>query len=379
MRTSDFDFHLPPELIAQEPAARREDARLLTLDRRTGATAHLRVPDLPRLLRAGDLLVVNDTKVLRARLFAQRGTGGRVEVFLLHPAPAEGDRAWEALVRAGGSILEGERLAVTPTAGGGDAGDTGGGGASRDLIRLVKRLGGGHWIVTPERVEESGADGGASARAPTFGDVMLRAGRMPLPPYIRRDRADARDALDAERYQTVFARHDGAVAAPTAGLHLSESILADLAARGVRRASVTLHVGLGTFKPVETELISDHPMHEEPWTIPLETAALIRETKAAGGRVVAVGTTSVRTLEAAAAESPDGLPMAGHGSTRLFILPGFRFRVVDALLTNFHLPRSTLLCLVSAFATRESVLAAYEEAVRERYRFFSYGDAMFLS
>jgi S-adenosylmethionine:tRNA ribosyltransferase-isomerase len=202
---------------------------------------------------------------------------------------------------------------------------------------------------------------------------------MPLPPYIRRERTDARDPLDAERYQTVFAREPGAVAAPTAGLHLTEALLARLEARGVRRAAVTLHVGLGTFQPIATETIEAHAMHEEPYDVPETTAAAIRATRAAGGRVVAVGTTSVRTLESAAAASPDGLPAAGPGATRLFISPGYEFRVVDVLLTNFHLPRSTLLCLVSAFAGRERVLAAYREAVRERYRFFSYGDAMLVA
>lgn len=351
MRTDDFDFHLPPDLIAQEPAPRREDARLLVLPRAAGEPSDDTVASLPDLLSPGDLLVVNDTRVLRARLFARRATGGRVEVFLLHPAPTAAPDAWEALVRAGGALAAGEDLRLLA---GEDEADGG--------VRLLARLDGGHWHVAPL--------GGS------FDDLMARAGRMPLPPYIRRTKTDARDPLDAERYQTVYARHDGAVAAPTAGLHLTPAILARCAARGIGVASVTLHVGLGTFKPVETERIDEHPMHEEPWTVPAETAAALRRTRAAGGRIVAVGTTSVRTLESAALASPDGLPVAGSGATRLFISPGFPFRATDALLTNFHLPRSTLLCLVAAFAGRERVLAAYNRAVAARYRFFSYGDAM---
>jgi len=208
---------------------------------------------------------------------------------------------------------------------------------------------------------------------------MERAGRMPLPPYIRRERVDARDAADNDRYQTVYAREPGAVAAPTAGLHLTDALFERLAERGVRRAAVTLHVGLGTFKPIATETIAGHVMHEEAYDVPAATAAVVRETRAAGGRVVAVGTTSVRALESAAAGTPDDLPAPGPGRTSIFISPGYRFRAVDALLTNFHLPRSTLLCLVSAFAGRDAVLAAYREAVARRYRFFSYGDAMLLS
>lgn len=356
MRTDDFDFDLPPDLIAQVPAPRREDARLLALSRTTGAVEHLRVPDLADLLRPGDVLVVNDTQVLRARLPARRATGGRVEVFLLEPRAVRergDDETWEALVRAGGAIQEGELLDVVAD------------GTAVGSVRLVRRLDGGHWIV--------------AAHGATFGALMDRAGRIPLPPYIRREPADPRDALDAERYQTVYAREPGAVAAPTAGLHLTEPMLERLAAGGVRRVHVTLHVGLGTFRPVTTETIEAHVLHEEPYVIPAATAAAIRDARAGGGRVVAVGTTSVRALETSAAASPDGLPSAGAGRTSIFIAPGHTFRAVDALLTNFHLPRSTLLCLVSAFADRERVLAAYREAVAQRYRFFSYGDAMFLA
>ena len=352
MRTDDFDYDLPPERIAQEPPARREDARLLVLDRDTGAVAHRAITDLPDLLQPGDLLVVNDTRVLPARLFARRATGGRVEFLLLEPV-AEPPGAWTSLLRAGGAIREAEEMPLTD----GES-ETGG------RIRLVRRLGEGRWIV--EGVGES------------LPSLMERAGRMPLPPYIRRERRDVRDPLDRERYQTVFAREPGAVAAPTAGLHLTEALLARLAARGVGLARVTLHVGLGTFRPMETEQVEDHVMHEERYEIPAATVDAIRRTRAAGGRVVAVGTTSVRTLEAAAARSADGVPVAGPGATALFLRPGCEFRVVDALLTNFHLPRSTLLVLVSAFAGRERVLAVYGEAVAQGYRFFSYGDAMLI-
>jgi S-adenosylmethionine:tRNA ribosyltransferase-isomerase len=349
VRTDDFDYGLPDELIAQAPPARREDARLLVLDRASGAVSHRGVVDLPDLLRPGDLLVVNDARVIPARLFAHRSTGGRVEVFLLQPS-ADDRGAWTALVRAGGSIRDGEELNVD----GADA-----------RVRLVRRVAPGTWLV-------AAVDGDLAA-------LMDHAGHMPLPPYIRRERDDPRVSVDRERYQTVFARTPGAVAAPTAGLHLTDAIFARLASRGVGVARVTLHVGLGTFKPMETERVEDHVMHEERYDVPTETADAVRRTRAAGGRIVAAGTTSVRTLEAAAASSADGLPVAGAGATSLFITPGYEFRAVDALLTNFHLPRSTLLVLVSAFAGREHVLAAYREAVAARYRFFSYGDAMLIS
>ena len=346
MRTDDFDYELPPDLIAQEPPPSREDARLLVLPRATGVTSHRGISDLPDLLRPGDLLVVNDTRVIPSRLFARRATGGRAEVFLLAQTDTAG--TWTALVRSGGSLRAGEELEVDGT---------------DDAVRLVERVRPGTWLVR-------GRDSDVVV-------LMERAGRMPLPPYIRREPDDSRDAIDRERYQTIYASSPGAVAAPTAGLHLTGALLARLAARGVTHASVTLHVGLGTFKPIESDTVEAHVMHEERYEVSAETAAAIARTRAGGGRVVAVGTTSVRTLESAA--DTDGVPRAGRGATSLFISPGYRFKAVDALLTNFHLPRSTLIVLVSAFAERERVLAAYREAASCRYRFYSYGDAMLIA
>lgn len=351
MRIEELDYDLPEERIAQEPAAERDRARLLVLRRDGGAVEHRSVRDLPDLLRAGDLLVVNDAAVFPARLDLRRPTGGRFDALLLEPLTGDPLR-WEALVNAHSKLRPGERLAVERAEG--------------VAVVLEERAGGGAWRVRFE--------GTADVRA-----LAENAGRVPLPPYIRRERgADPRDALDRSRYQTVYARDPVAAAAPTAGLHFTPALLEACAARGVGRASVTLAVGPGTFRPVKAERVEDHPMHPERWRIPAETAAAVRAARAAGGRVVAVGTTAVRTLEAAAAASPDGLPREGAGSTDLFILPGYRFRSVDVLLTNFHLPRSTLLALVMAFGGGDAVLAAYREAVRERYRFFSYGDAMLI-
>ncbi len=347
MHIDELDYDLPQELIAQVPADRREDARLLAFDRASGALHHRRVQDLPDLLHPGDLLVANDTRVLPARLYAVRDTGGHVEIFLLEEAAGG---AWRALVRARGSLQSGETLMVQ------DDGP----------VRLLADEGGGQWLV--EGVAES------------LEALMARAGRMPLPPYIRREpTGDERDALDRERYQTVYAARGGAVAAPTAGLHLSTDVLELIASMGAELAHVTLHVGLGTFSPVRAERITDHTMHAERYEISPYTADAIRAAKAEGRRVVCVGTTTVRAVEGAAAISADGLPHAGSGHTEIFITPGYEFRVVDALLTNFHLPRSTLIALVGAFAGLDRLLEAYRVAVQERYRFYSYGDAMFLS
>jgi S-adenosylmethionine:tRNA ribosyltransferase-isomerase len=336
MRRSDFDYSLPAELIAQTPLARRSASRLLLLDGASGGLADLEIAALPQLLAPGDLLVFNDTRVLPARLGARRASGGRVEIFLERPLEGHGAlvqtrasnplRAGEALECAGGSV----RLA----------------GRRDDL-----------WQVE--------LPGPAAA-------FFERWGSVPLPPYITR----APDAQDRERYQSLFARVPGAVAAPTASLHFDAALLDELAARGVERTQLTLHVGAGTFHPVRSEALEEHRMHAEWYDVPAATVSAIAATRAAGGRVVAVGTTVARALEAAAADG--GSVRAGHGETRLFITPGYRFRAIDGLLTNFHLPGSTLLMLVAAFAGREAVLAAYQHAIEQRYRFFSYGDAMLI-
>jgi S-adenosylmethionine:tRNA ribosyltransferase-isomerase len=335
MQLSDFHYELPPELIAQRPTARRGDSRLLHLPAR-GAVDDRRFADVLGLLQPGDLLVFNDTRVLPARLFGVKETGGRVEI-LIERLAAE-DLAW-AHVRAsksprpGGLIRVGGRTLRVE-------------GREDDLFRLR-------------------AEGFA------FADLMQAHGHMPLPPYIQR----ADEALDHERYQTVYAARPGAVAAPTAGLHFDQSMLAALAARGIESARVTLHVGAGTFQPVREQDLDLHRMHSEWLEVDRAAVEAVARTRARGGRVVAVGTTSVRSLETAAAA---GELAPYRGDTRLFIRPGYRFRVVDLLLTNFHLPQSTLLMLVSAFAGHERIMAAYRHAVAQRYRFFSYGDAMLL-
>lgn len=348
MNTADFDFVLPPELIAQQPAPRRDASRLMILNRAAGSIAHGTFLDLPGLLRPGDLLVVNNTRVIPARVFGRKpGTGGRVELFFLEEA-APGE--WDILLRARRRPKPGERIDI-----GGD---------------------GSHAILLAD-----GRDGRARVRlesALPVAEFMERFGTTPLPPYIRRteDTGTARSG-DAERYQTVYARHAGAVAAPTAGLHFTPEMLARIEQLGVRRAEVTLHVGIGTFRSVTAETIEEHVMESERYAIPAPTAALVSETRRNGGRVIAVGSTTVRTLEHAAAET--GEVRAGSGRTGIFIRPPHAFRVVDAIVTNFHLPRSTLLMMMSAFAGREFILRAYAEAVRERYRFFSYGDAMLIT
>ena len=339
MKLSDFDYELPPERIASRPAERRDAARLFVHDVARDATEHARVAELERFLDPGDLLVVNDTRVLPARVHARRASGGAVELFFL--APAGEGRAWRALAHPARRLKPGEELQIER------------GGAR---ARLVARPD-AEWRV--ELFDP--ADPAASVEA-----LLERVGHVPLPPYI--ERAD--DEADRERYQTVFAAVPGAVAAPTAGLHFTPELLARLDARGVRRASVTLHVGAGTFLPVQSEDPREHAMHSERYELTPDTA------RAAGGRVVAVGTTSARVLETCAGEGGELNP--GAGETRLFLLPGAPFRAVDALLTNFHLPRSTLLMLVSAFAGRERILRLYGEAIERGYRFYSYGDAMLL-
>jgi S-adenosylmethionine:tRNA ribosyltransferase-isomerase len=335
MRRSDFSYTLPPELIADRPLPERSASRLLELDGATGQTRHHVFRDLPGLLVPGDLLVVNDTRVLPARLYGTKASGGRVELLL------------ERLTGPNRALVQ-LRASKTPKPGSWI--DVEGDGA------LVVRGRDGPFFVVESPAE------------PIAG-LFERAGHMPLPPYI--ERSD--EAADRERYQTVYAREQGSVAAPTAGLHFDELLFEALAARGIRRTAVTLHVGAGTFQPVRSDDIRQHQMHREWLQVPAATIEAIRATRAAGGRVIAVGTTSCRALETAAAS---GVLTPFVGETQLFLTPGSRFRAIDGLITNFHLPESTLLMLVSAFAGREQVLAAYAEAIRERYRFFSYGDAM---
>ncbi len=356
MRTDLFDYELPRELIAAEPAARRDESRLLVLERATGRVEHRVFRDIAGLLEPASLMVVNDSRVFPARLHGRRmATGGGVEFLLLDRLPrgeGDGDR-WRVMCRPAKKLKPGEEVYFA---------------GKRLTVRVL------HYAAEGERDVEFSV--------PDVMPWLDEIGEVPLPPYIvqrRREsgiRAEDEAALDRERYQTVYARDPGSVAAPTAGLHFTPELLAALEARGIGRTAVTLHVGAGTFKPVEVENVEDHPMHSERFEVSAESAGAVNRARAAGRRIVAVGTTSVRTLESAADES--GRVSAGWRDTRLMIAPGYRFRTVDTLITNFHLPRSTLLMLVSAFAGREAVLAAYAEAVREGYRFFSYGDAMLI-
>ena len=340
MKTSDFDFQLPEELIAQTPLERRDASRLMTLDRATGQTGHHHFYDLPNFLRPGDCLVMNDSRVLPARLIGHRPTGGACEVLLLTD---KGEGRWECLVRPGRKLRPGAQVSF---------------GDGQLTATVAEELEDGKRLV---QFHYQGI----------FLEILEQLGKMPLPPYIK---AELRDN---ERYQTVYSRVMGSAAAPTAGLHFTPELLQQIREMGVRECWVTLHVGLGTFRPVKAEEISDHEMHSEFCVIPRETAEIVNETKRRGGRVICVGTTSCRTVESFAAE--DGTLSERSGWTNIFIYPGYRFKVLDGLITNFHLPQSTLIMLVSALAGREHVLAAYEEAVRERYRFFSFGDAMFIS
>ena len=340
MKKSDFYFDLPAELIAQTPIERRDASRLLVLDKDSGAWEHRHFFDLPKYLRPGDCLILNNSRVLPARLLGQRlPGGGACEVLLLID---RGEKTWECLVRPGKHLRKGARLSF----GGGEL-----------LAEVTSVLDGGNRLV---RFNYEGV----------FLEVLDRLGKMPLPPYIREE------LQDRERYQTVYSKVVGSAAAPTAGLHFTEALLQQVQNMGVKVGYVTLHVGLGTFRPVKEDNITDHMMHSEYCVIPQKTADLINETKRNGGRIICVGTTSCRTLETWAAE--DGTMMANAGWTNIFIYPGYKFKVIDALITNFHLPESTLIMLVSALAGRRNVLNAYKEAVRERYRFFSFGDAMFI-
>ncbi len=345
VRTSEFDYALPEALVAQEPVSPRDASRLLVLPRREGPVRHARFRDLPPLLSAGDLLVFNDSKVIPARLDGNKETGGRCELLLVEPlpaGPAPGAR-WRAMGQASKPIREGQRLDF---------------GALGAVVEGVE--GEGFFAV---RFDREGA---------AFESALARAGHVPLPPYIRR----ADGPLDRERYQTVYARVPGSAAAPTAGLHFTSELLAALEARGVARTAVTLHVGPGTFLPVREEDLSRHRMHEEPYQVPPAAAAAFAACRGRGGRVIAVGTTAVRVLETGFA---GGAIRPGPGRTSLFVLPGYECRAVDGMITNFHLPRSTLLMLVCALAGRERVLAAYRESVERGYRFCSYGDAMLVA
>ena len=337
MKTHDFWYDLPEELIAQTPLQQRDSSRLLALDRVTGRTAHKHFYDIIDYLQPGDCLVMNDSRVLPARLLGHRPTGGAVEVLLLRDL---GDKKWECLCKPGRKMQVGHQVVF-------------GDGELTATVREVKEDG--------NRVVEFHYEG-------IFLEVLERLGKMPLPPYIKAELADQ------ERYQTVYSREVGSAAAPTAGLHFTTELLEKIRQKGIKTAFVTLHVGLGTFRPVKAEEISEHHMHSELCMIGEETARILNETKENGGRVICVGTTSCRTLESLV--NDDGTFEAKSKWTEIFIFPGYTFKAMDGLITNFHLPESTLVMLVSAFAGRENVLRAYEEAVRERYRFFSFGDAM---
>lgn len=339
MKTSDFYFDLPQELIAQTPLERRDTSRLLALDKVTGETRHLHFYNLPELLRAGDCLVVNNSRVLPARLIGMRAGGGACEVLLLID---RGNKIWECLVRPGKKLRSGAKISF------------GQGELTGEVIGEVE---GGNRLI---RFDYQGI----------FLETLERLGKMPLPPYIKEE------LEDRERYQTVYSKVNGSAAAPTAGLHFTQELLEQIQSMGVKICYVTLHVGLGTFRPVKAEELNRHKMHEEYCVIPQETADVVNRTKRDGGRVICVGTTSCRTIESWAGE--DGALRAAAGWTDIFIYPGYRFKVLDGLITNFHLPESTLIMLVSALAGRENVLGAYRQAVERQYRFFSFGDAMFI-
>lgn len=337
MRTSDFNYYLPEELIAQTPLERRDSSRLMMLDRHSGVVTHKHFYDIVDALVPGDCLVMNDSRVLPARLLGHRPTGGAVEVLLLRDL---GDKRWECLCRPGKKMQIGSEVI----------------------------FGSGELLGTVTEVREDGNRVIQFSYEGIFLEVLERLGKMPLPPYIKAE------LHDQERYQTVYSKVVGSAAAPTAGLHFTKELLDKIHEKGVKTAFVTLHVGLGTFRPVKADEITDHHMHSELCMISRETAEILNETKAQGGRIICVGTTSCRTLESLVNE--DGSFSAKSKWTEIFIYPGYQFKAMQGLITNFHLPESTLVMLVSAFAGRENVLHAYDEAVKERYRFFSFGDAM---
>ena len=339
MKTQDFYYDLPEELIAQTPLQQRDSSRLLVLDKKTGDLQHRHFFDIIDFLNPGDCLVLNNSRVLPARLIGHRPTGGAVEVLLLRDL---GDKKWECLCKPGRKMQVGSQVIF----------------GNGELTAAVTDI-----LEDGNRVVEFCYEG-------IFLEVLERLGKMPLPPYIKAELADQ------ERYQTVYSKEVGSAAAPTAGLHFTQELLEKVREKGIKTAFVTLHVGLGTFRPVKAEEITDHHMHSELCMMGEETAQVLNDTRAKGGRIVCVGTTSCRTLESLVKE--DGTFQASSKWTEIFIYPGYKFKAMDALITNFHLPESTLVMLVSAFAGREPVLHAYEEAVKERYRFFSFGDAMFI-
>ena len=341
MKTSDFYYDLPQELIAQDPLEDRSASRLMVLDKKTGKIQHHIFKEIVNYLNPGDCLVINDTKVIPARLYgAKVGTDAKIEVLLLK---RKENNIWETLVKPGKKAKIGTKISF------------GEGLLIGEVVDIVEE---GNRLIqfTSEGI---------------FEEILDKLGQMPLPPYI------THQLKDKNRYQTVYAKHDGSAAAPTAGLHFTPELLEKIRAKGVNIAHVTLHVGLGTFRPVKVEDVTQHHMHSEFYVVEEDQAALINETKKKGGKIISVGTTSLRTLESASTE--DGILKAGSGWTDIFIYPGYRFKIVDRLITNFHLPESTLIMLVSALAGKEHIMAAYEEAVKDKYRFFSFGDAMFIT
>jgi len=348
MKTKDLDYRLPPELIAQHPSLKRQASRLLVLNRAAGTLADRQFSDLPGCLRPGDCLVLNNTKVLPARFYARKLSGAQLEGLFLHEEP---DGQWQVLLKNARKIKSGEQIQLLDRA-----------GNSWQHATAYQSEVEGQWFLRPVKPVEALS-------------ALNAIGLAPLPPYIKRDRTDSEAGEDLQRYQTVYATEPGAVAAPTAGLHFSETMLRQLQDAGIKLAYVTLHVGIGTFRPVQTETLDEHPMHEERYEVGKKTADIINGTVDTGGRIVAVGTTSVRTLESIAV---DRYIRPTQGKTKLFIQPGYKFKIVNAMVTNFHLPKSTLLALVAAFAGLDFMMNAYHHAIEQKYRFYSYGDAMFI-
>lgn len=347
MRTDKLNYQLPAELIAQQPADVRSESKLLVLDRKDASLEDSRFSKIGKYISKGDCLVINDTKVLPARFFARRKTGAKLEGLFLDK---NADGSWLVMLKGAGKVKTGERIFLKDK-------------DSNDFAQaeLIEKKQGGECTLKVESAD--------------YEAVLERIGFTPLPPYIKRNNDATQDQVDRQRYQTVYANRSGAVAAPTAGLHFTDELISELKNKGVNFANVALHVGAGTFKPVESETLEEHKIHSEKFSVDEKNAAIINETKNKGGRVIAVGTTSVRVLEST---SQNGRVIPGGGETEIFIMPGYEFKIVDAMITNFHLPRSTLLALVAAFAGLENILSAYSHAVEKRYRFYSYGDAMLI-